>query len=291
MYSRCELCERRCRVARNKGQIGYCKMTDEIRISRAALHFWEEPPISGERGSGTVFFAGCSLGCIYCQNREISSGGCGTAVSCERLGEICLELQAQGAHNINFVTPTHYAPSIVEAVRIGRANGLNVPIVYNTGTYDTESTIDMLKDTVDVWLPDLKYYRNKTALEYSNAQDLPELSRRAIDRMVTYAGAPVIDGEGIMRRGVIVRILLLPSHLAEAKLNLKYLYSRYGNNIYISLMSQYTPMPGMKPPLNRRVGAAEYGELVDYAQRLGVEQAFVQDMTSAGECFIPSFDL
>ena len=290
MYSECRLCARRCHKNRSAGEIGYCRMTDEVKISRAALHFWEEPPISGERGSGTVFFSGCSLGCVYCQNREISRGESGIAVSEERLADIYLELSAKGAHNVNLVTPTHYVPSVINSVANARGRGLDIPIVYNTAAYEEAETVDALRDTVDIWLPDLKYYREKTALEYSNAKDLPSVSRAAIDRMVDIAGECVFDEYGMMRRGVIVRILLLPSHLAEAKLNLKYLYERYKDRIYLSLMSQYTPPLGMKKPLNRRVSVSEYDELVNYALKLGVKNAFIQERSSAAESFIPPFD-
>ena len=290
MYKSCTLCARNCRVNREAGEIGFCGMSDKIYVARAALHMWEEPPISGTRGSGTVFFSGCSLRCIYCQNREISRAQSGIEISRERLAQIFLELKDKGAHNINLVTPTHYAPSITDAVKIARSSGLDLPIVYNTGAYENPQTLDMLLKTVDIWLPDLKYYRSETAKKYSNAEALPEISRAAIDKMVKMTGDAVFDGQGIMKSGVIVRILLLPSHLAEAKLNLKYLYERYGDSIYISLMSQYTPSPSLPPPLNRRVTNAEYRELISYAEALGVKNAFVQERASAEESFIPPFD-
>lgn len=290
MYKNCRLCAHMCRKDRTLGELGVCGMSDRIYIARAALHMWEEPPISGKRGSGAVFFSGCSLRCIYCQNREISCGEHGTEISEERMSQIFLELRDKGAHNINLVTPTHYVPSVVRAVTSARALGLNLPIVYNTSSYETTETVSFLRDTVDVWLPDLKYYRNSTAEKYSLAKRLPEVSRAAIDKMLELSGEPVFDEEGIMQRGVIVRLLLLPSHLAEAKLNLKYLYERYGDRIYVSLMSQYTPRAELPSPLNRRVTIAEYRELVDYAQRLGVKNAFVQERESAEESYIPPFD-
>ena len=291
MYTDCRLCGRKCGVDRTSGGRGYCKMTDEIHIARADLHMWEEPPISGTRGSGTVFFSGCSLGCIYCQNRDISRGECGYSVSESRLSEIFLGLRDKGAHNINLVTATHYVPSVISAVSDARAKGLDVPIVYNTGSYDTPETVRSLSDTVNVWLPDLKYYKSSTAYEYSRASDLPKVAREAIDEMVALAPAPVFDKSGIMTSGVIVRLLLLPGHVAEAKLNLKYLYEKYKNGIYVSLMSQYTPMAGMPSPLNRRVTVAEYSELVGYAERLGVVNAFIQDRESVGEEYIPPFQV
>ncbi len=291
MYKNCMLCARMCGIDRTAGAFGYCKMSSEPTVARASLHMWEEPPISGTRGSGTVFFCGCSLGCTYCQNREISRGECGIKISEERLSQICLELEEKGAHNINFVTPTHFAPSVVNAVRAARAKGLKLPIVYNTSAYDTEKTVELLGNTVDIWLPDMKYYRSETALRYSNAENLPGICRLAIDKMVKLAGDAVFDESGIMKRGVIVRVLLLPSHLAEAKLNVKYLYETYKDKIYISLMSQYTPPVGIPHPLNRRVTRAEYDELVDYALKLGVRNAFIQERESASESFIPPFDL
>jgi putative pyruvate formate lyase activating enzyme len=201
-----------------------------------------------------------------------------------------MRLEREGAHNINFVTPTHVAPSVALSVDIARERGLRIPIVYNTGSYDTCDTLTMLGDRVDIYIPDLKYYRSETAKKLSFAEDYPEIARAAISEMVRRRPQPVIEG-GLMKSGVIVRILLLPSHLAEAKLSLKYLYETYGNSIYISLMSQYTPMPGMRPPLDRRVTHAEYDELVGYAEKLGVENAFVQSLSSASDEYIPSFDM
>ncbi len=290
MYRNCKLCARLCGINREAGNLGYCGAQAVPLVARAALHMWEEPPISGTRGSGTVFFSGCSLGCIYCQNREISRGSYGKEVNEQKLAEVCLDLQMQGAHNINFVTPTHYAPSVINTVAKARALGLTLPIVYNTASYETEETLDSLKDSIDIWLPDLKYYRPETALRYSNAKDLPSVSRKAIEKMVSFAPNAEFDSCGIMKRGVIVRVLLLPSHLAEAKLNVKYLYETFGDKIQISLMSQYTPPPGMKAPLDRRVTKAEYGELVDYAVKLGIKNAFIQDREAASESFIPPFD-
>lgn len=289
-YRHCELCARSCGTDRTAGERGYCRASDKIVIARAAPHAWEEPIISGTHGSGTIFFSGCSLGCIYCQNREISRGNAGIEISEERLAEIMLELENTGVHNVNLVTPTHYAPSIVHAVSLAREHGLNLPIVYNTGTYDAAETVRMLNGTVDIYLPDLKYYKDDTAKELSFADVYPEVARAAIHEMVRQQPTPVIE-DGLMKRGVVVRILLLPGHLAEAKLSLKYLYSTYGDSIYISLMNQYTPMPGMTGALARRVTHAEYDELVEYAERLGVTNAFIQEWGTASESFIPPFDL
>lgn len=289
-YSSCELCARRCGVDRSDGRVGFCKSSDTPKITRAALHFWEEPIISGTNGSGTIFFSGCSLGCIYCQNRKISRSSVGRSVTPRMLAEEMLRLEGEGAHNINFVTPTHFAPSIKESVLIARDLGLSVPIVYNTGTYDTQETLRALDGVVDIYLPDLKYYRAESAEKLSFAKDYPAVAREAIAEMVRQRPTPVIK-EGIMRSGVIVRILLLPAHVAEAKLSLKYLYDTYGDSIYISLMNQYTPMVGMTSPLDRAVTNAEYAELVSYAERLGVVNAFIQEGGTQKESFIPDFEV
>ena len=289
LYKKCNLCARRCGVDRTVSA-GYCRMKNEIYLSRAALHFWEEPPISGERGSGAIFFSGCSLSCIYCQNREISRGRAGKVVTVERLCEIMLDLQRQGAHNINFVTPTHYIPSVADAIKLARSKGLTIPIVYNTGSYDAPEALKILEGLVDIYLPDLKYYTSKTANEYSCAKDYPEVARDAIAEMYRQVGRAQMDGEGMMTRGVVVRILLLPGHVAEAKLSLKYLMDTYGDSIYISLMNQYTPMPDIPSPLNRRVTRDEYEQLLDYAEKLGLKNGFTQEFGTASESFIPPFD-
>ena len=287
-YSECRLCARGCGVDRTSGKVGFCRSTDEMRITRAALHYWEEPIISGTRGSGTIFFSGCSLGCVFCQNAKISRSAVGTAVTPDALATAMLRLEDEGAHNINLVTPTHFVPGIIEAIRIARSRGLSIPMVYNTGSYDTAKTVSMLDGLVDVYLPDLKYYRPESAEKLSCAKDYPTVAREAIAEMVRQHPTPVIE-QGIMRSGVIVRVLLLPSHVAEAKLSVKYLYETYGDNVYISLMNQYTPMPGMLSPLDRTVTNAEYSELVSYAERIGVVNAFIQEGGTQSESFIPEF--
>ena len=289
-YEKCLLCARGCGKNRLAGELGYCRMSTEPMIARAALHQWEEPCISGTRGSGAVFFSGCSLGCIFCQNREISGGEVGVTVNEERLTEIMLRLEAEGAHNINFVTPTHFAPSVVSSVKLARERGMTLPIVYNTSSYDSVECIKMLENTVDIYLADYKYHLERTAEKLSLAANYPEAARAAIAEMVRQKPRPVIE-DGIMREGVIVRLLLLPGHTAEAKLAVKYLFETYGDSVYLSLMSQYTPMPGMPRPLDRRVTREEYDELVDYAVEKGVRLAFIQEGTAASESFIPPFDM
>ncbi|MBR2432258.1 MAG: radical SAM protein [Clostridia bacterium] len=287
-YKKCGLCERRCLVDRERGELGFCRMSDKPTVARAALHAWEEPIISGTRGSGTIFFSSCSLKCVFCQNRQISRGRVGKDVGAEALSDIMLRLQSEGAHNINFVTPTHFAPSIRKAIIAARKSGLTIPTVYNTSSYDTPETIRALSDTIDIYPADFKYYRAKTARELSAAENYPEAAKAAIDEMLRQRPEPIIEN-GLMSSGVIVRILLLPNRVAEAKLILKYLHGKYGDRIYVSLMNQYTPMPNMKPPLDRRVTHAEYSELVEYAERLGVERAFIQEWGTADESFIPDF--
>ena len=290
LYSACELCMRRCGVDRNSGSVGFCKCNAEMTVSRCDLHMWEEPIISGEKGSGTIFFSGCSLGCIFCQNSKISRSQVGESVTPDELAHMMLSLQKRGAHNINFVTPTHFAPSIVSSVALAKEKGLDIPIVYNTGTYDAESTIRLLDGTVDVYLPDFKYYLSRSAEKLSNAKDYPDVSRKAIELMVKQRGAPIIK-DGLMKSGVVVRVLLLPQHVAEAKLSLKYLYNTYGDDIYISIMSQYTPIGNVPSPLDRKITRGEYEQICDYAVSLGIKNAFVQELTSATEAYIPDFKI
>ncbi len=290
LYSSCTLCAHGCKTDRTSGNRGACGAGDRITLARAALHMWEEPIISGERGSGAIFFSGCSLSCAFCQNKEISRLKIGKEISCERLSEIMLELEAKGAHNINLVTPTHFVPSIKEAIKGARVGGLKVPIVYNTGSYDAPATIKMLEGLVDIYLPDFKYFIQRSGRELSQAPNYPEAAKAAISEMVRQRPSVMIKN-GLAVSGVIVRILLLPNHTAEAKLIVKYLHDTYGDNIYISLMSQFTPVEGTPHSLNRRVTNAEYEDLVDYAERLGVKNAFIQERSAAEEAFIPSFDL
>ena len=289
-YESCALCARRCMVDRSCA-VGFCGMPSDMYISRAALHMWEEPIISGTHGSGTIFFSGCSLKCKFCQNREISRGRVGKSVTCAELADIMIKLQVDGAHNINFVTPTHYIPSVREAVIIAKQRGLSVPIVYNTSSYDTPEALATLDGLVDIYLPDFKYFTSKTAGDLSLASDYPSGAKLAIAEMVRQTGDAVLSDDGMLLRGTVVRILLLPTHVAEAKLVLKYLYDTYGDSIYISLMNQYTPPSDMLPPLNRTVTHDEYRQLTDYALKLGVKNAFVQEWGTASESFIPDFDL
>ena len=287
----CELCPRACGASRASGETGYCGEASRVRVARAALHMWEEPCISGASGSGTVFFSGCNLKCVFCQNHGISASGAGKAVSVERLSGIFMELQDKGAGNINLVTPSHFAPQIRAAVEMSRKAGLRVPIVYNTSCYENTGTLKRLEGTVDIYLPDFKYMDPKISGRYSGAPDYFAAASAALKEMVRQQPFPVFDGGGLMEKGVIVRHLALPGCTEDSKNVIKYLYETYGDSIYISIMNQYTPMPHVScPELQRRLTDAEYDELVDFAIGIGVENGFVQEGGTAEESFIPEFD-
>lgn len=296
MESLCYLCPRNCGADRSeKGKnTGTCHVTHTLRVARAALHMWEEPCISGEEGSGTVFFSGCSLGCVFCQNRDISDGRAGKDITEERLAEIFLELEEQKANNINLVTPGHYVPQIAEALRRAKGMGLRIPIVYNSSGYEKAETLRLLDGLIDIYLPDFKYMNEKLAKEYSNASDYAEIAKKALAEMVHQVGEPVFDARGIMKKGIIVRHLVLPGETEDSKRVIRYLYETYGDQIYLSIMNQYTPMPGIGekyPKLGRTLTASEYEEVVDYAIELGVENGFIQEGETSKESFIPPFDL
>ena len=294
MLRHCTLCPRMCGVNRLAGEKGFCGAGGEtVKVARAALHFWEEPCISGERGSGTVFFSYCTLRCAFCQNREIRGGAAGAEITVERLAEIFLEQQGRGALNLNLVTPTHYLPQIVQALEIARGKGLALPVVYNTSGYERAEVLRMLEGYVDVWLPDFKYMSETLARDYSSAPGYRETALSAIEEMVRQAGEPVFDEDGIMQKGVIIRHLALPGQLADAEAAVQALFSRFGNRVYYSLMNQYTPPPFRLKweNLNRRLSPAEYDALIDYAVELGVENGFTQEEGTAEESFIPPFDL
>ena len=292
MKDGCRLCPRMCLADRSNNERGVCGETNKIRLSRAALHFWEEPCISGEFGSGTVFFSGCNLRCVYCQNREISTGESGKEVTQDRLTEIFLKLQEKGAHNINLVTPTHYVPLIIESVSCAKYKGLNIPVIYNTSGYETQDTIKALRNTVDIYLTDFKYASCKLAEKYSGAKDYPSVAKAALCQMVEQEPTLQFDENGILKRGVIVRHLMLPGNLEDSKNVITYLYETFGEKIYLSIMRQFTPykIPKEFPELNRTITDFEYEELLQYALDLGVENAFIQEEEAASESFIPPFD-
>lgn len=288
----CTLCPRMCHANREAGQKGYCKSGSRLTAARAALHFWEEPCISGENGSGAIFFSGCNLGCVYCQNRAISRGRAGEEISIDRLAEIFFELKEKGAQNINLVTPSHFVPPIREALILAKEQGLKLPIVYNCSGYERVETLRMLEGLVDIYLPDFKYFSAGTARKYSSAPDYPSVVKTAIAEMFRQTGLPAFDADRRMTRGLIVRHLVLPGQLDDSKNILSYLFDTYGNQIYYSIMNQFTPLAGLEryPELNRTISSKEYEELIDLAVELGIENGFIQEGGTAEESFVPPFD-
>ena len=283
----CELCPRRCGALREEGQRGFCGADNRVLVARIAPHAWEEPCLSGTRGSGTVFFSGCPLGCVFCQNRAIRSGGVGRAYTVPELAEAFRSLEAQGVHNLNLVTPTQFTPQIVAALDLARPG---IPVVYNCGGYERTETLDTLRGRVSVFLPDFKYARAETADRLAHAPDYPEVALAAIGRMIELVGRPVTDGEGMLTRGVLVRHLVLPGYADDSMKALRMLRSAFGDDIWISVMNQYTPMPGMRPPLDRSVSEDEYTLVLDYADHLGITEGFRQEGGTVSESFIPPFE-
>lgn len=323
-FSHCRLCPRRCGVNRLAGETGYCGQTARLKAARAALHMWEEPCISGAAGSGTVFFSGCNLRCCYCQNHDIALGQTGREITPQRLSDIFLELQQKGAANLNLVTPTHFIPLIIPALQQARSEGLTLPVVYNCGGYEAPETLRLLDGLIDIYLPDLKYCSSDLSGRYSHAEDYFEQAKTALAEMFRQVGKPVFDDARtpsrfiplhevsgpsvspadstaavypadtpLLRRGMIVRHLVLPGQVKDTKKILHYLHDAYGSDIYVSVMCQYTPLPQVShiPELNRRVTAQEYERVVNYCLRLGMENVYIQEGDVAEESFIPPFDL
>lgn len=291
--SDCTLCPRACHVNRLAGQTGFCGQTAKLTAARAALHFWEEPCISGTAGSGAVFFSGCSLRCVFCQNHSIAAGKVGREISLERLTEIFLELEAKGAVNINLVTPGHFIPQICLALQDARAQGLSIPVVYNTSGYEEVSSLRLLEGMIDIYLPDLKYFSPEVSLKYSHAADYFEKASAALQEMLRQVGAPVFDEtSGLLKRGMIVRHLLLPDQSADSKKILRYLHNTYHNDIYVSIMNQYTPLPHVAayPELNRQITPSEYEKILSFSEKIGIENGYIQEGGTVGESFIPDFD-
>ena len=291
--SKCYLCPRECGVERSEKSTGFCKTPADLYVGKSMLHMYEEPCISAEHGAGAIFFSGCNLRCVYCQNRAISDERAGKEISAERLGEIFLELQGKGARNINLVTPTHYIPQIREALDLAEEGGLELPVGFNFWSYEKPAAVKLLDGYVDIYLTDFKYMDSQTARRYSHAPDYPEKAKGALEEMVRQCPEPEFDQAGLMKKGVIVRHLLLPGNVEQAKEVVRYVYGTYGSRVYLSLMNQYTPFPELRetyPELCRKVTKREYNSLVDYAVDLGVEQGFIQEGETAGESFIPAFD-
>ncbi len=286
----CMLCPRKCGINRYKGK-GICGANSKIKLAYYSLHMWEEPPISGKNGSGTIFFSNCNMKCIYCQNKKISIDGYGKYISMKKLEEIMLELQKKGAHNINLVTPTHYVPQIAFVLQKIKDKSLKIPVVYNTSSYECVGTLMMMRNLVDIYLADLRYYDDDLAIKYSKCRDYFENATMAIDEMYRQVGEIKINDEGMLEKGVVVRVLILPGHVDDSKKIIEYLYKTYGNDIFISIMNQYTPVWKCKySNLNRKVTEDEYNEVVNYAIDLGVVNAFVQEGEAADDSFIPKFN-
>ena len=295
-YEACELCPRRCGAHRIAGARGLCGCRATPRVARAALHYWEEPPISGEAGSGAIFFSGCTLRCVFCQNHEISSGGFGHDVSVARLAQMMLELQGKGALNINLVTPMHFAPQVRDAILMARAAGLAIPTVCNTGGYELPETIRAMADVIDVWLPDFKYVSGELARRLSGAADYPEVAEAALREMlasVCEAGGPASGEDGRMLRGIIVRHLVLPGHADDSIAVLDRVWDIAGNDVDISVMNQYTPNEACRRhggELSRAVTDEEYEFVLDHADDLGFERMWWQQGGTVSESFVPAFD-
>lgn len=294
-YASCRLCPRNCGINRDLTK-GFCRVKSDLQVARASLHMWEEPCISGTSGSGTVFFSGCNMGCVFCQNRKISRGETGKTITTDRLEEIFFELQEKGANNINLVTGDMFIPAIADAIERAKRDGIHIPFLFNSSSYLNVDSLKRLDGLIDIYLPDFKYIREKDAIRYSNAPGYPEAAKEAIAEMVRQQPSCEFVMKGTQRllsKGVVVRHLLMPGMLIQAKLIVRYLYENYGDSIYISLMNQFTPNGELEdyPEIDRRLKGYEYKSLVEYAQNLGVTLGFVQEGETAKESFIPDFDL
>lgn len=286
----CNLCPRKCGVNRYEKK-GICGATNKIKLAHYSLHKWEEPIISGKKGSGTIFFSNCNMKCLYCQNKRISLEGYGKLISNKKLGEIMLKLQNMGAHNINLVTPTHYVPQIASALRKVKDKDLHIPVVYNTSSYECIGTLMLMRNLVDIYLADLRYYDDKLGEKYSKCENYFETATMAIDEMYRQVGKFELDKNGMLKKGLIVRVLILPGHARDAKEIINYLHKTYHNDIYISIMNQYTPIQDCcYENLNRKITDDEYDEVLDFSGAIGVENAFIQEGDTANESFIPKFD-
>lgn len=291
LLENCNLCERHCGVNRLKGEKGFCGAGYDIEIARYGLHLWEEPCISGERGSGTVFFTHCSLGCVFCQNHEISAGGKGYKVTIEELSDIFLLLQTKGAHNINLVTPTHYVPQIVEALTLSRSKGLSLPVLYNCSSYESLEALEYLRGHIQVYLPDLKYYKDKYSQRYSKAPNYFKTAAQAIKEMHNQVGKPLFDEDNMIASGVIIRHLMLPSLLFDSLKLITFVHEEFGDQVYFSLMNQYTPMYRAEeyPDINRPLSPKHYEAAIDYCLELNMNQCFIQEEGTSSEAFVPEF--
>ena len=289
----CKICPHKCKINRNEGKIGRCRAGKNVKIALASIHNYEEPCISGNNGSGTVFFSNCNLNCIYCQNYEISQLGKGKEITIEHLAEIFINQQNKKVNNINLVTPTMYVPQIIEAIKIARKNGLNIPIIYNSNGYENVETIKMLDGYIDVYLPDLKYYSNEISKKYSNVDNYFETAVAAIKEMQKQVGNPVFDENGIIKKGVIIRHLILPNHILNTKNILRYIKENFDEDTYISVMAQYFPTYKAKEndKINRKITKKEYKEVEEYLYCLNLKNGYIQELGDHEEEYVPTFDL
>lgn len=293
MLKKCLLCPRNCGVNRAEGSIGFCNSGKDVKIAKAYLHQWEEPCVSGSNGSGTVFFSNCNLRCVFCQNYKISHESLGKEVTVEELGEIFIKLQKKGAHNINLVTPTHYAPQIIEALKAAKKNGLSIPVLYNTNSYENVETIKALNGHVDVYLADLKYFKDDYAIKYSAGKDYFYHASRAIMEMFNQVGKAEFDENGMIIKGIVIRHLMLPGLLFDSKKVIDHIYQTFGDDVFISLMNQYTPMykAAEYTEINKNLKPKHYDSIIEYCLGLGIHNAFIQDSGTASEAFVPDFDV
>lgn len=289
---KCEICPHNCKVNRLEGKVGRCKATDKVKIALASVHNFEEPCISGTNGSGTVFFSNCNLKCVFCQNYKISQQGLGKEISIEELADIFIEQQNKKVENINLVTPTMYIYHIIEAIKIARKKGLNIPIVYNTNGYENVETIKKLNGYIDIYLPDLKYYDNDLAFKYSGVKNYFENATEAIKEMYNQVGAPVLDENGIMKKGVIIRHLVLPNNLQNSKNVLKWINDNIDNKVFVSVMAQYFPTHRAKdfPELNRKLTKEEYEEIENFLYSLNLDNGYIQELGEHEEEYVPDFE-
>ena len=293
ILNNCNVCPRNCGIDRISGKVGFCKSGVTVKVAKAYGHMWEEPCISGAKGSGTVFFSNCNLRCVFCQNHDISQSSIGKEISVERLSEIFLEQQAKGYHNINLVNPTHYVPQIIAALDMAKKSGLTIPVVYNSNGYENIESIKALNGYIDVYIPDLKYFNDKYAIKYSSAPNYFNIASKVIGEMVAQVGTPVFNEDDIMIKGVIIRHLMLPGLLFDSKKVVDYIYKTFGDSVYLSLMNQYTPMfkATEYAEINRPLNPDHYDSLIDYCVDLGYKNAFIQESGTSSTVYVPDFNL
>lgn len=289
----CTICPHDCKINRLEGKTGRCRCDDKIKIALASLHFYEEPCISAENGSGTIFFSNCNMNCIYCQNYEISQQSKGKEITVAHLAEILISQQKKGANNINLVTPTMYVPQIIRAIEIAKLNGLKIPVIYNSNGYEKVETIKMLKGYIDVYLPDLKYFSNQLAKKYSNVDNYFETATLAIKEMYNQVGKPEFDENGIIKKGVIIRHMILPNYMQNTKNILKWIKENMPVDVYVSIMAQYFPTYKAKKDilLNRKISRKEYKDIEKYLFTLELENGYMQELGEHEEEYVPNFDL